>query len=163
MALLISRPETDRVFPSTGYEGENLPKVTLIPRPETGRVFLSAGYESENMLTVTLIPQPETGRVFLSAGYEGENMPKVTLIPRPETDRVFLSAGYDGENLLKVLKKVSQSTVVLIDRWHIVFSTTEDEEKGDPIPYNIINNYFSIGVVSIHLLPFRLMTYQRNR
>ena len=39
-----------------------------------------------------------------------------------------------------------------MDRWHIEFSKTDDEAaQGDPIPSNIINNYFSIGVVSFIL------------
>jgi diacylglycerol kinase (ATP) len=58
--------------------------------------------------------------------------------------------GYENESLNKILKKVSQAPVVMLDRWQIEFSTrTDTEEKGDDIPYNIINNYFSIGVVSI--------------
>lgn len=41
----------------------------------------------------------------------------------------------------------------MMDRWHIEVSeqtgTQEDaEEVEDKIPYNIVNNYFSIGVVS---------------
>ncbi len=66
--------------------------------------------------------------------------------------------GYENESLNKVLKKVSHAPVIMLDRWQIEFSTqTDTEEKGDDIPYNIINNYFSIGVVSylISLFFFR--------
>ena len=60
--------------------------------------------------------------------------------------------GYENESLTKILKKVSQAPVIMLDRWLIEFSTqTDTEEKGDDIPNNIINNYFSIGVVS-HVL-----------
>lgn len=51
------------------------------------------------------------------------------------------------------LQKIEKSSVVMMDRWHIEVSeqtgTQESEEAGDKIPYNIINNYFSIGVVSV--------------
>ncbi|PIK57886.1 putative diacylglycerol kinase beta isoform X5 [Apostichopus japonicus] len=54
--------------------------------------------------------------------------------------------GYDGGDLCKTLMDVEDATNVDLDRWHIEFSTTSTEEQGDPVPYNIINNYFSIGV-----------------
>jgi diacylglycerol kinase (ATP) len=57
--------------------------------------------------------------------------------------------GYDNESLNKILKKVEQSSIVMMDRWKIEISSSENEnERGDPIPSNIFNNYFSIGVVS---------------
>lgn len=53
-----------------------------------------------------------------------------------------------------MLQKIEKSTVVMMDRWHIEVSeqtgTHEDmDEVADKIPYNIVNNYFSIGVVSV--------------
>jgi diacylglycerol kinase (ATP) len=55
------------------------------------------------------------------------------------------------ENLLlmSMLQKIERASTVLMDRWHIEVSEQKDDGSppGDPIPYNIINNYFSVGVV----------------
>ena len=62
--------------------------------------------------------------------------------------------GYEGENLNKVLERILRSQAIMMDRWQIEFSKADEEEyaQGDPIPSNIINNYFSIGVVSSRTL-----------
>ena len=56
---------------------------------------------------------------------------------------------------------MDKASVIMMDRWHIKVSessyqaaATKAEKEEEPpghsnrIPYNIVNNYFSIGVVS---------------
>ncbi|XP_077282356.1 diacyl glycerol kinase 1 isoform X2 [Temnothorax americanus] len=65
--------------------------------------------------------------------------------------------GYEGEAVHKVLKKIEKATQVMMDRWQIeVDQKDEKKPNQDSIPYNIINNYFSVGVDAAICVKFHM-------
>ena len=79
----------------------------------------------------------------------------------PNTLNLEPFLGFDGGSLTSILNDMQVAEDMFLDRWHIEFSTTSTDEQGDPVPYNIINNYFSIGVVSWHffILLIKMASY----
>ena len=84
-------------------------------------------------------------------GYEGESFWKILNV------FTFLFLALFAIDLSIIFQKIERSTTTLLDRWSIkitdVVQEVEQQEHVDrrvseKIPFNIINNYFSIGVVS---------------
>jgi len=61
--------------------------------------------------------------------------------------------------MLKYLQFIEGSELVKMDRWYLDVDPHKNvTEKGDPVPLNIMNNYFSIGVVSCVFFIFHLQS-----
>ncbi|XP_073681636.1 diacylglycerol kinase, alpha b [Garra rufa] len=55
-------------------------------------------------------------------------------------------SGYEGTDLTEIIKQIEESTLVQMDRWSLQVIPVDMADEGDPVPNDIINNYFSVGV-----------------
>ncbi|XP_072378619.1 diacylglycerol kinase 1 isoform X2 [Diabrotica undecimpunctata] len=108
-----------------------------------------------------------------TVGWVLETMDKVELECQPPVAVIPLGTGndlarclrwgggYEGESIHKMLHKIARASAVMLDRWMIdLFDTSPpDPDQKIPdtrIPYNIINNYFSIGVDAAICVKFHI-------
>ncbi|XP_026829273.1 diacylglycerol kinase 1 isoform X3 [Ooceraea biroi] len=63
-----------------------------------------------------------------------------------------------GQDISSSSSKIEKATQVMMDRWQIEVLDQKEEKKTnqDSIPYNIINNYFSVGVDAAICVKFHM-------
>ncbi|GLV39634.1 Diacyl glycerol kinase [Carabus blaptoides fortunei] len=109
----------------------------------------TVGWVLETMDKVQMESQPAVGVIPLGTGNDLARC-------------LRWGGGYEGESVHKLLHKVAKSTPVMMDRWSIELtdiqeaSQFEGKPNADRIPYNIINNYFSVGVDAAICVKFHL-------
>ncbi|XP_017774262.1 PREDICTED: diacylglycerol kinase 1 isoform X2 [Nicrophorus vespilloides] len=108
----------------------------------------TVGWVLETMDKVDLECQPAVGVIPLGTGNDLARC-------------LRWGGGYEGESVHKLLHKIARASSVLLDRWLIELTDTsppepEMNQADTRIPYNIINNYFSIGVDAAICVKFHL-------
>nr|BAS21453.1 diacetylglycerol kinase beta [Bombyx mori] len=103
----------------------------------------TVGWVLETMDKVQMETQPAVGVIPLGTGNDLARC-------------LRWGGGYEGESIHKILDKIARASTVMMDRWQIMVENLamECDQPQMPdsaphpttVPYNIINNYFSIGV-----------------
>ncbi|XP_038217836.1 diacylglycerol kinase 1 [Zerene cesonia] len=103
----------------------------------------TVGWVLETMDKIQMETQPAVGVIPLGTGNDLARC-------------LRWGGGYEGESIHKILDKIARASTVMMDRWQIdIENITHDCElvqmpdsapHPTSVPYNIINNYFSIGV-----------------
>ncbi|XP_063918612.1 diacylglycerol kinase 1 isoform X1 [Zophobas morio] len=108
----------------------------------------TVGWVLETMDKVELECQPAVGVIPLGTGNDLARC-------------LRWGGGYEGESIHKILHKIARAHPVMLDRWLIELSDTSQPDPDQKIqdtriPYNIINNYFSVGVDAAICVKFHL-------